>query len=62
MFEDDKKEIIENTIEAKREFGYCYGLFPIELTQADIKALNEGKCIAATINAEEYSVFIYKNF
>ena len=54
----NRKEIIENTDEAKKVFGYCYGGFHIELTEEDIQALLNNKCIAATINSEEYSVFI----
>lgn len=58
MWEEERKEIIENTNEAKKAFGYCYGSFYIKLTKEDMQALLNNKCIAATLNCEEYSVFI----
>lgn len=60
MWEDDRKEIIDNTLEAKREFGYNYGSFHIILSETELQALADGYCIATDINCAEYSVFIYK--
>lgn len=60
MWEDNRKEIIENTDKSKIKFGYRFGGFDIKLTKEDIEALIEGKCVATTINCEEYSIFIYK--
>lgn len=51
-------EIIENTFEAKNEFGFCYGAETYAITNDDIKALLEGKMLATTINGDEYSMFI----
>lgn len=54
----EKVEIIENTEKAENEFGRCYGSFKIELTNEEIEALKEGKELATTINAKEYTIFI----
>lgn len=51
-------EIIENTFEAKNEFGFCYGAETFTITKDDIRALLEGKMLATTINCDEYSIFI----
>lgn len=56
----EKVEIIENTKQAENEYGKCYGSFNIELTDKEIEALNEGKKLATTINAKEYTIFISK--
>lgn len=56
----EKVEIIENTEKAENEFGRCYGSFKIELTDEEIEALKEGKELATTINAKEYTIFISK--
>lgn len=60
MWEDDRKEIIDNTPEARQEFGYNYGGFHIKLSDTELQALADGYCIAADVNGAEYSVFIYQ--
>jgi len=57
----DKKRkftIIEDTEEAREEFGYNYGAGTYEILVDDLKALSEGKMLATTINGDEYSIFI----
>ena len=44
--------------EAKENFGYYYGAGEYKITLEDIEALKQGKCLAATINCNEYSIFI----
>ena len=49
-------KIIENTKEARKEYGEMYGANEIALTNKEIKALCEGKCIAT--NDGEYVTFL----
>ncbi len=51
-------EIIDNTDKAKDEFGYCYGCQTYDISLKDIRAVLTGKVLAATINDDEYSLFI----
>jgi hypothetical protein len=50
-------ETIENTQEAREEFGYCYGAEEYEITIKDMANLLSGKVLATTIY-DEYSIFI----
>ena len=50
--------IIENTEHARDEYGHCYGSEEYILTEADIEALKNGKCLATDINLGEYAIFI----
>ena len=51
-------EVIENTDKAREEFEkHLYGSGRYFLTKNDLKALLEGKCLAAEIN-NEYAIFI----
>lgn len=51
-------EIIENTDKARENFEKNYfGFQRYYLTKKDLKALKEGKCLAAEIN-DEYAIFI----
>ena len=56
----EELKIIENIEQAENEYGKCYGSFNIELTDKEIEALKEGKKLATTINAKEYTIFISK--
>ncbi len=49
-------EIIENTTEARKDYGYRYGGMDLELTAEHLAALRAGKCLAT--NDGEYSTFI----
>ena len=51
-------EIIEAKEKAREKFGYCYGYDIFKITKEDIEALLNGKELATTINADEYSIFI----
>lgn len=55
---DYERRIIENTKEAKMDFGIAHGVEKIELTNEMIDALKDGKCIAVDINCGEYVGFI----
>lgn len=50
--------IIENTDEARAQYGYAYGADFFVISKEDIEALNNGKCLAVDINAGEYVAFI----
>ena len=58
MEKESKFTIIEDTEEAREEFGYNYGAEMYEILVDDLKALAEGKMLATTINGNEYSIFI----
>ena len=58
MEELEGHEIIENTEEARNEFGHCYGSERVEVSEEKIKALLNGKCLAFYVNGGEYSMFI----
>lgn len=54
----DSFEVIENTDKTRDEFEkHLYGSQRYFLTKDDLKALSEGKCLAAEIN-NEYAIFI----
>lgn len=48
--------IIENTDKAREEYGTLWGINYINISEEDIKALYEGKCLA--YDDGEYSTFI----
>jgi hypothetical protein len=57
MFEnEDQLTIIENTDQARKEYGYRYGASTLILNHEHMKALLEGKCLAS--NDGEYSTFL----
>lgn len=51
-------EIIENNYESQEKYGFCYGAEDYVITKDDLQALLDGKCLAATVNGGEYSIFI----
>ena len=55
---EDDFEIIENTAEGKDNFGHCYGSQTYQISHKSINALLEGKALAATVNGNEYTIFI----
>lgn len=50
--------IIENTREARDEYGHNYGSSIYVMSKNDIQALLDGKQLACEINGNEYSLFI----
>ena len=52
---DDRIETIENTSEARANFGENYGAFEIRLTSEQVEALLAGKVVAFDINGREYT-------
>lgn len=54
-------KIIENSEEAEKDFGINYGCEYYSITKKQIEALLQGKQLAATINGDEYSIFITLN-
>ena len=52
----DNVKIIENTEQAKKEYGYMWGADTFYLTREMIEALLNGKCIAG--DNGEYVTFI----
>ena len=58
MDKESKFTIIEDTEEAREEFGYNYGAETYEILVDDLEALANGKVLATTINCDEYSIFI----
>jgi hypothetical protein len=58
--ENQARIIIENTKEEKQEYekksNGCHGSGTINITKEELKALQDGKCIA--LNDDEYSTFI----
>lgn len=50
-------KIIENTEEAREQYGYAYGADNYVISKEDIDALSKGKCLAFGIN-DEYVGFI----
>lgn len=53
-----KYKIIENTKEARDEFGWNYGGEDLKITLEELKEIENGKCLAIDINGGEYSEFI----
>ncbi len=51
-------KVIDNTAKARDEFGHCYGSEIHEISREDLVALLTGKMLAATVNGDEYSIFI----
>lgn len=49
-------KIIENTKEAMKEYGHCWGSEVVKLSKKQIKELLKGKCIA--FNDGEYTTFL----
>ena len=50
--------VINDDMISMENFGYNYGAEVYGISKDDIQALLNGKMLATTINAEEYSIFI----
>ena len=55
---DDRIELIENTAEARAQFGENFGAFQFKLTREQIEGLLAGKVVAFDINEREYAGFL----
>ncbi|MDR3580762.1 MAG: hypothetical protein P4L44_12450 [Oryzomonas sp.] len=55
---DDRIEIIENTAEARSQFGENYGAFEFKLTHEQVEGLLAGKVVAVDISGREYTGFL----
>ena len=51
-------KIIENTEEARKKYGFAYGVDAFEINNEQLEALKNGKCLAEDINGEEYVLFL----
>jgi hypothetical protein len=51
-------DTIEDNEKARSKYGYAYGATMKLITQQDIEALQNGKCLAFGVNGFEYVVFI----
>ena len=55
---DDRIELIEDTAEARAEFGENFGVFEFKLTREQIEGLLAGKVVAFDISQREYAGFM----
>lgn len=55
---DDRIEMIEDTAEARAQFGENYGAFEFKLTRNLVEGLLAGKVVAFDINGREYTGFM----
>jgi hypothetical protein len=55
---DDRIELIENTAEARAQFGENFGVFEFKLTRDQVEGLLAGKVVAFDINEREYAGFL----
>lgn len=55
---DDRIELIEDTAEARAEFGENFGAFEFKLTREQIEGLLAGKVVAFDISQREYAGFM----
>lgn len=52
---DDRIEIIENTVDARVQFGENYAAFEFKLTHEQVEGLLAGKAVASDVNEREYT-------
>lgn len=55
---DDRIELIEDTTEARAEFGKNFGAFEFGLSREQVEGLLAGKVVAIDISQREYVGFI----
>ena len=55
---DDRIELIDDTAEARDQFGENYGAFEFKLTRDQVEGLLAGKVVAFDINEREYAGFM----
>jgi hypothetical protein len=56
--DDDRIELIDDTPEAREEFGKNYGAYEFRLTREQVEGVLAGKVVAFYINGREYSGFM----
>lgn len=54
----DRIELIDDTVEARADFGENYGPFEFKLTREQVSGLLAGKVVAFDINEQEYVGFM----
>ena len=54
----DRIKVIEDTAEAREEFGKNYGAYEFRLAREQVEGLLVGKVVAFDINGREYSWFM----
>jgi len=55
---DDRIELIDDTTEARAQFGVNYGAFEFKLTRDQVEGLLAGKVVAFDISEREYAGFL----
>jgi len=55
---DDRIELIEDSKEARAQFGENFGTFEFKLTREQIEGLLAGKVVAFDISQREYAGFL----
>lgn len=55
---DDRIELIEDTAEARAEFGENFGAYEFRLTREQVEGLLAGKVVAFDISQREYAGFL----
>lgn len=55
---DDRIELIEDTVEARAQFGENFGAYEFRLTREQIEGLLAGKVVAFDISQREYAGFM----
>jgi hypothetical protein len=55
---DDRIELIEDTAEARAQFGENFGAFEFQLTREQVEGLLAGKVVAFDISQREYAGFL----
>ena len=55
---DDRIELIEDSTEARAQFGENFGAFEFKLTRVQIEGLLAGKVVAFDISQREYAGFL----
>ena len=55
---DDRIELIDDTAEAREEFGKNYGTFEFRLTREQVEGMLAGNVVVFDISGREYSGFM----
>ena len=55
---DDRIDLIEDTAEARAEFGENFGAYEFRLTREQVEGMLAGKVVAFDISGREYTGFM----
>ena len=55
---DDRIELIEDTTEARAEFGENFGAYEFRLTREQVEGMLAGKVVAFDISGREYTGYM----